>query len=56
MIRVQLDTPGYYWFGCPVGNHATRGMLGLVLVKGETTPGARMDRPDQVRPPHGRNN
>jgi PQQ system protein len=35
MVRVKLDAPGYYWFSCPVGNHATRGMLGLVLVKGE---------------------
>ena len=54
IIRVQLDQPGYYWFGCPVANHATRGMLGLVLVKGEVPPEAKLDRPPQPRPPHGR--
>lgn len=54
IVRVQLDQPGYYWFGCPVANHATRGMLGLVLVKGEVPPEAKLDRPPQPRPPHGR--
>ncbi|HZV98498.1 MAG TPA: MSMEG_3727 family PQQ-associated protein [Methylophilaceae bacterium] len=54
IIRVQLDQPGYYWFGCPVANHATRGMLGLVLVKGEVPADAKIDRPPQLRPPHGR--
>lgn len=53
-IRVQLDAPGYYWFGCPVANHATRGMLGLVLVKGEVPADAKLDRPPQPRPPQGR--
>ncbi len=47
VIRVQLDQPGYYWFGCPVENHLGRGMLGLVLVKGEVPPEARLDRPPQ---------
>ena len=54
VIRVQLDAPGYYWFGCPVANHATRGMIGLVLVKGEVPAQARLDRPPQPRPPEGR--
>ena len=54
LVRVQLDEPGYYWFGCPVANHATRGMLGLVLVGGEVPPEAKLDRPPQPRPPHGR--
>lgn len=54
VIRVQLDQPGYYWFGCPVSNHATRGMLGLVLVKGEVPAEAKLDRPPQLRPPEGR--
>lgn len=48
--RVRLDQPGLYWFGCPVANHAGRGMLGLVIVKGETADGARLDRPRQPRP------
>ena len=50
VVRVQLDAPGYYWFGCPVSDHATRGMLGLVLVKGDVPPEARLDRPAQPRP------
>lgn len=49
-LRVKLDQPGYYWFGCPVANHAGRGMLGLVLVKGEVPQGAKLDRPPQDRP------
>ena len=49
-IRVQLDEPGLYWFGCPVANHAGRGMLGLILVRGEVPPEARLDRPEQPRP------
>jgi PQQ system protein len=49
-VRVHLDQPGYYWFGCPVGNHATRGMLGLIIVKGNTPAEARLDRPAQKRP------
>ena len=50
VIRVQLDTPGMYWFGCPVENHGTRGMLGFVFVKGEVPPEARLDRPRQPQP------
>lgn len=48
--RIHLSQPGLYWFGCPVANHAGRGMLGLVLVKGETAEAARLDRPRQERP------
>jgi PQQ system protein len=50
IVRIQLDTPGMYWFGCPVENHATRGMLGFVFVKGEVPPEARLDRPPQPQP------
>ena len=49
-VRVQLDQPGLYWFGCPISNHAGRGMLGLVMVKGETATEAKLDRPRQDRP------
>ena len=49
-VRVTLDQPGMYWFGCPVSNHATRGMLGFVFVKGEVPPEARLDRPRQPQP------
>jgi PQQ system protein len=48
--RIRLDEPGLYWFGCPVGNHAGRGMLGLVMVRGEVPEEARLDRPEQDRP------
>jgi PQQ system protein len=48
--RIRLDSPGLYWFGCPVSNHAGRGMLGLVLVGGEVPDEARLDRPRQPRP------
>ena len=51
--RVRLDGPGLYWFGCPVGNHVGRGMLGFVLVKGEAPPGAKLDRPPQRQPTRG---
>jgi len=49
--RLRLDQPGYYFFGCPIQNHAGRGMLGLILVKGDTPPEAKLDRPPQRRPP-----
>lgn len=48
--RLKLDQPGYYFFGCPVQNHAGRGMLGLILVKGDVPVDARLDRPAQPRP------
>ena len=48
--RLQLDQPGLYWFGCPVANHAGRGMLGLIIGKGEVPESARLDRPKQERP------
>lgn len=48
--RLRLDEPGYYFFGCPVMNHAGRGMLGFIIVKGAVEPAARLDRPEQVRP------
>jgi PQQ system protein len=48
--RIHLDQPGLYWFGCPVSNHAGRGMLGLVIVEGDVPAEARLDRPKQPRP------
>jgi PQQ system protein len=47
VVRITLDQPGLYWFGCPVGNHADRGMLGFVMVAGESPPEARLHRPRQ---------
>lgn len=49
-VRIRLDEPGLYWFGCPVSNHAGRGMLGLVMVPGEVPQEAKLDRPKQKRP------
>lgn len=48
--RIRLDQPGLYWFGCPVANHAPRGMLGLIIVEGEVPAEAKLDRPRQPRP------
>jgi PQQ system protein len=48
-VRMTLDHPGLYWFGCPVGNHAGRGMLGVIIVEGATPAEARLDRPPQNR-------
>lgn len=50
--RIRLDQPGLYWFGCPVANHAGRGMLGLIIVEGEVPNEAKLDRPAQRRPPN----
>jgi PQQ system protein len=47
--RIRLTQPGLYWFGCPISNHAGRGMLGLVIVKGEVPGEAKLDRPKQKR-------
>jgi PQQ system protein len=48
--RLRLDQPGLYWFGCPVANHAGRGMLGVIVVEGDTPAQARLDRPKQKKP------
>jgi PQQ system protein len=48
--HIKLDQPGLYWFGCPVADHAGRGMLGLIIVKGDVAKDAKLDRPRQRRP------
>lgn len=48
--RVRLSGPGLYWFGCPIANHAGRGMLGLIIVSGKVPQDARLDRPRQRQP------
>jgi len=50
VARIRLDQPGLYWFGCPVADHVGRGMLGLIMVRGETPREARLDRPPQPQP------
>jgi PQQ system protein len=49
-VRVRLEHPGLYKYTCPVANHGSRGMLGLIIVGGEVPPEARLDRPPQRRP------
>ena len=48
--RLRLDAPGLYTLACPVGNHAGRGELGVIIVRGDTPASARLDRPPQPRP------
>lgn len=50
IARLQLDQPGLYSFGCPIANHGGRGMIGLIIVRGEVPPEARLARPRQPRP------
>ncbi len=47
---VHLGQPGLYTFACPVANHGGRGMLGFVIVAGDTPADARLERPAQRRP------
>ena len=47
---ISLDGPGYYWFSSPIGNDEGRGLIGAIVVLGDTPPEARLDRPDQPRP------
>ncbi|MCW8193653.1 copper oxidase [Proteobacteria bacterium 005FR1] len=49
--RIELDEPGFYWFGCPVANHFGRNMFGFILVEGDVPMEARLDRPPQPLPP-----
>lgn len=50
-IQIRLDEPGFYWFGCPVGNHFGRNMFGFILVEGDVPLEAQLDRPPQPQPP-----
>lgn len=50
--RLRLDAPGLYTIACPVGNHAGRGELGVIIVRGETPSSGRLERPPQPRPRH----
>ena len=50
VARLRLDQPGMYSFGCPVGNHAGRGMIGIIIVRGRVPAEARLDRPAMPRP------
>ena len=47
---LNLDGPGYYWYGSPTGNDEGRGLTGAIVVMGDAPPEARLDRPPQPRP------
>lgn len=47
---LELDGPGYHWYGSPAGNDEGRGLTGAIVVSGEVPPEAKLDRPAQPRP------
>jgi PQQ system protein len=47
---LNLDGPGYYWYGSRTGNDEGRGLTGAIVVQGDAPPEARLDRPAQPRP------
>lgn len=47
---LNLDGPGYYWFGSPTGNDEGRGLTGAIVVQGDTPAEAKLDRPAQPQP------
>jgi PQQ system protein len=47
---LELDGPGYYWYGSRTGNDEGRGLTGVIVVQGDTPEEARLDRPPQPRP------
>ncbi|WP_273845724.1 MSMEG_3727 family PQQ-associated protein [Rubrobacter calidifluminis] len=47
---INLDGPGYYWYGSRTGNDEGRGLTGVIAVLGDAPPEARLDRPPQPRP------
>ena len=48
--RLELDGPGYYWYGSTTGNDEGRGLTGAIVVSGDTPPEAKLDRPPQPQP------
>ena len=50
MATLELDGPGYYWYGSRSGNDEGRGLTAAIVVGGDTPPEARLDRPPQPRP------
>ena len=47
---LELDGPGYYWYGSTTGNDEGRGLTGAIVVGGDVPAEARLDRPPQPRP------
>jgi len=50
VAKLNLDGPGYYWYGSRTGNDEGRGLTGAIVVEGDAPPEARLDRPAQPRP------
>jgi PQQ system protein len=48
--NLELDGPGYYWYGSRTGNDEGRGLTGAIVVQGDAPPEARLDRPPQPQP------
>ena len=48
--NLNLDGPGYYWYGSRTGNDEGRGLTGTIVVGGDVPDEARLDRPPQPRP------
>ncbi|MBV9805146.1 MAG: hypothetical protein JO130_18245 [Solirubrobacterales bacterium] len=48
--NLNLDGPGYYWFGSRTGNDEGRGLTGAIIVQGDTPDEAKLDRPPQPQP------
>ena len=44
VAQIRLDQPGMYSFNCPVGNHAGRGMVGIIIVRGDVPAEAQIGR------------
>jgi PQQ system protein len=47
---LELDGPGYYWYGSRTGNDEGRGLTAAIVVSGDVPEAARIDRPPQPRP------
>lgn len=47
---LNLDGPGYYWFGSSIANNEGRGLNGVIVVQGDVPEQARLDRTQQTRP------
>jgi PQQ system protein len=50
VANLNLDGPGYYWYGSTTGNDEGRGLTGAIVVGGDTPPEAKLDRPPQPQP------
>jgi PQQ system protein len=50
IAHLNLDGPGYYWYGSTTGNDEGRGLTAAIVVQGDTPPEAKLDRPPQPQP------